>query len=135
MALKIGDLANATGTKVQTIRYYEEIGLVSSPARRGNGYRDYGDDDLRVLLFLKRARGLGFGVEDCRELLALYRDRTRKSAAVKTIALARITDIDRKIEDMKSLRAALLDMSERCHGGDRPDCPIIGALSAAHAGA
>ncbi len=133
--MNIGEASRRSGLPSKTIRYYEEIGLVSSPARRGNGYRDYGDDDLRVLLFLKRARGLGFGVEDCRELLALYRDRTRKSAAVKTIALARITDIDRKIEDMKSLRAALLDMSERCHGDDRPDCPIIGALSAAHAGA
>ncbi len=100
------------------------------PARAGNGYRRYGERDVRILTFLRRARGHGFGVEECRELLALYSDQDRKSADVKSIALARVAEIDRKIMELRGLKAALVDLADRCHGDDRPDCPILDDLAA-----
>jgi Cu(I)-responsive transcriptional regulator len=128
--MNIGDTAAASGLTSKAIRYYEDIGLLPSPARGSNGYRRYGARDIRILTFLRRARGLGFGVEECRELMALYSDQERKSADVKAIALARVAEIDRKIIEMESLKGALEDLAERCHGDDRPDCPILEDLAA-----
>ena len=127
--MKIGEAAAQSGVPAKTIRYYEEIGLVQAVARRGNNYRDYGDTDIAVLRFLKRARGLGFSVEDCRGLLSLYRDRQRASADVKALARTRVAEIDRKIAELESMRATLTDLMARCHGDDRPDCPILDDLS------
>lgn len=131
--MNIGEAARRTGLSAKTIRYYEQIGLVSRPARAGNGYRRYGPRELHRLGFLNRARNLGFTVEECRELLDLYADRERHSADVKRIALARIGEIDRRIADLRSLRRTLEILAERCHGDDRPDCPILDDLAATEA--
>ena len=128
--MNIGETAAQSGLTPKAIRYYEDIGLLQPPARAGNGYRRYRARDVRILLFLKRARGLGFSVEECRELLALYSDQDRKSADVKSIALVRVTEIDRKIMELEGLKAALVDLADRCHGDDRPDCPILDDLAA-----
>ena len=127
--MKIGELAERTGVPAKTIRYYEEIGLVTAPARTEGGYRDYADDDVHVLRFLARARGLGFSVADCRDLLALWQDRGRASADVKRIALGHIAEIDTKLEELKAMRATLANLAERCRGNDRPNCPILEELS------
>ena len=127
--MKIGELAERTGVPAKTIRYYEEIGLVTAPARTEGGYRDYSDDDVHVLRFLARARGLGFSVADCRDLLALWQDRGRASADVKRIALGHIAEIDTKLEELKAMRATLANLAERCRGNDRPNCPILEELS------
>jgi Cu(I)-responsive transcriptional regulator len=126
--MNISDAAIECGLPAKTIRYYEDIGLVS-PGRLANGYRDYGEDDLHKLRFLQRARGLGFSVEDCRVLLSLYEDRNRASADVKKIAKTHLAEIERKITELQSLRDTLSDLVQSCHGDDRPNCPIINDLA------
>lgn len=126
--MNIGDVASEVDLPVKTVRYYEDIGLVM-PDRRANGYRDYNERDLHVLRFLRRARGLGFSIKDCRALLSLYGDEGRASADVKRLAEARITEIDRKMEELRSLRATLSRLVEACHGDDHPDCPILDDLA------
>ena len=127
--MNIGAAAARSGLPAKTIRYYEEIGLVPPPARTDAGYRDYDLPDIHRLRFVHRARDLGFSVEDCRELLALYGDRDRASADVKRLALARVAEIDRKLGELKEMRDLLADLARRCHGDDRPDCPILDELS------
>ena len=126
--MNIGQAAERAGLPVKTLRYYEEIGLVA-PDRQPNGYRDYGEAEVHKLRFLQRARGLGFSIEDCRALLSLYEDRNRASADVKRLALARIDDIDRKLEELKGLRATLDSLARACQGNERPDCPILEDLA------
>jgi Cu(I)-responsive transcriptional regulator len=126
--MTIGEAARRSGLSSKTIRYYEDIGLVS-PARSANGYRDYGPGDLRQLGFLHRARGLGFTVDECRHLLALYADKHRASAEVKRLAGERLKDIEARIRRLEALRDSLTQLVGACHGDARPDCPIIDELA------
>ena len=126
--MNIGQAERACGLPAKTIRYYEDVGLVT-PDRRANGYRSYQDLDLHKLRFLQRARGLGFSVEDCRALLALYDDKERASADVKSIAEAHLARIDQKLAELATLRSALTTLVDACHGDHRPDCPIIDDLA------
>ena len=123
--MNIGQAAEQSGLPAKTIRYYEDICLVSPARRQDNGYRDYSGRDIHVLRFVSRARDLGFSVEDCRTLLALYGDTDRRSADVKEIAERRVADIDEKIAALQGMRETLVDLAARCHGDDRPDCPIL----------
>ena len=132
--MNISEAGERAGLPTKTIRYYEDIGLVEPARRRDNGYRDYADRDVHMLRFLSRARGLGFSVADCRALVALYADTDRKSADVKEIALNRVADIDAKVAELQAMRATLVNLSETCHGDDRPDCPIIDDLAERLAG-
>ena len=127
--MNIGEAAERCGLPAKTIRYYEDIGLVMPSGRKANGYRDYDEQDLNLLKFVQRARSLGFTVEECRELLDLYRDRSRASADVKAIAQSRIADIRRKIDELQSMEATLAELVEHCHGDARPDCPILDDLA------
>ena len=127
--MNIGQAADRSGVPAKTIRYYESIGLIGPADRTPGNYRDYDDSSVRVLQFLKRARTFGFSIDDCRELLSLYLDRRRSSADVKAIAERRIEQIDRKIAELRGLRATLGSLVQRCHGDDRPDCPILDDLS------
>lgn len=127
--MNISEAATQSGLPAKTIRYYEDIGLVAPAARRANGYRDYAERDVHTLKFLSRARDLGFSVEDCRALALLYTDGNRKSADVKALAQARIDDIDRKLDQLQAMRRALRHLADRCHGDDRPDCPILDDLA------
>lgn len=122
--MNIGDVAKASGLPAKTIRYYEDIALVT-PKREINGYRVFSDTDLHKLRFLARARALGFAIEDCRVLLALYEDKSRSSAEVKEVSRKHLDDIDRKIEQLQSMRHTLAQLVEACAGDDRPDCPIL----------
>ena len=122
--MTIGDAASLSGLPIKTIRYYEEIGLVN-PARSAQGYRDFADRDVHDLRFLARSRSLGFSIEDCRTLLALYRDRGRSSADVKAVAKEHIARVKRKIAELESMRDTLETLVSRCHGDARPDCPIL----------
>lgn len=126
--MNIGTAARQSGLPPKTIRYYEEIGLLKAD-RAANGYRDYSSDDIHRLRFVQRARSLGFSVEECRQLLSLYSDSERASADVKAIAQEKLGEIDRKIEELTSLRHMLGHLVETCHGDARPDCPIIDGLS------
>ena len=126
--MNISDAAQAADLPVKTVRYYEDIKLVV-PGRQSNGYREFGDQDLNRLIFVSRARSLGFSIEDCRTLLALYRDRDRASADVKAVAQDHLSRIDAKLAELEAMKATLSDLVHRCHGDDRPDCPILEGLS------
>lgn len=128
--MNIGKAASLSGVPAKTIRYYEEIGLIPKAARTEGGYRDYTQQDVDILRFIHRARDLGFPVKDVSALLALWRDRSRSSAQVKDLALRHVADIDVKIEELRSIRRTLMDLASRCHGDDRPDCPILDDLAA-----
>lgn len=126
--MNISDAAETTGLPPKTIRYYEDIGLLT-PSRSANGYRAFSDQDVHRLAFLARARALGFSVADCRDLLALWSDQGRASAEVKAIAETHLDAITAKIEALDSLRATLSDLVSSCAGDDRPDCPILRDLA------
>ncbi|WP_283192589.1 Cu(I)-responsive transcriptional regulator [Rhizobium sp. AN80A] len=126
--MNIGEASARSGLPSKTIRYYEDIGLIR-PDRNGNGYRDYAVADVHKLRFLQKSRGLGFSVEECRQLLALYEDKSRASADVKELTQAKLTEIDRKIRELSELRHTLEHLVHACHGNDRPDCPILEELS------
>jgi len=129
--MNIGKVATETGLPAKTIRYYEDIGLVC-PQRQDNGYREYHDQDLHKLRFLRRARSLGFTIEECRQLLSLYEDRKRASANVKALAKKHLEDIDAKIVELQGLKSTLEHLVKACRGDHRPDCPILDDLSAQH---
>lgn len=126
--MNIGEVAERTGLPSKTIRYYEEIGLVM-PTRASNGYRVYSDEDLHQLAFVQRSRSFGFSIEECRLLLSLYEDDARSSADVKAIAISKISEIDRKLLELKSLKSTLRALADNCHGDDKPNCPIIDDLA------
>lgn len=126
--MNIGDVAERSGLPAKTIRYYEEIGLVT-PKRGANGYRRFDEEDLHRLAFLHRARSLGFSIEECRTLMALYEDRERESGQVKALALEHLSRIDEKIAELQGLRNTLATLVESCHGDSRPDCPILDDLA------
>ena len=128
--MNIGDASERSGLPAKTIRYYEDIRLLK-PARSDNGYRDYSSADVHRLRFLQRARGLGFTVEECRQLLSLYGDKERESADVKAIAEAKLAEIDRKVAELLGLKKTLQHLVHNCHGDGRPDCPILDELSGA----
>jgi MerR family copper efflux transcriptional regulator len=128
--MNIGELAAAANVSAKTIRYYESIGLIPPAPRSAGGYRAYAQTDLHNLRFIARARGLGFSVRQVGELLALYRDKSRKSAAVKAMALTAIKRIDRKTAELKAMRETLAELATKCQGDDRPDCPILADLAA-----
>ena len=125
--MNIGDVARRTGLPAKTIRYYEDIGLIK-PLRGANGYRRFRESDLHKLGFLGRARSLGFSIEDCRGLLALYEDESRASADVKRIAEHHLAHIDAKIAELNAMRATLAHLIWECAGDHRPDCPILADL-------
>jgi Cu(I)-responsive transcriptional regulator len=127
--MNIGEASKASGISERMIRHYEKIGLIPAPARRASGYRDYSPGDVERLRFVAHARDLGFPIEEIGTLLGLWSDRHRASAEVKALALARADELRRKAEMLERMRRSLLDLAERCHGDDRPDCPIIDALS------
>lgn len=127
--MNIGAAARRSSVPAKTIRYYEEIGLIPKASRTESGYRDYDEQDVQILRFVHRARDLGFPVKDVAALLELWRDRSRSSAQVKALAASHIAAIDQKIEELKSIRRTLSDLVSRCHGDDRPDCPILDDLA------
>lgn len=131
--MNIGEVSARSGLPAKTIRYYEEIGLIK-PLRDMNGYRAFRDSDLHKLAFLGRARSLGFSIEDCRALMALYEDDSRASAEVKSIAQRHLAEIDRKLNELQSMRDTLAHLVNCCAGDDRPDCPILADLAAGQSG-
>ena len=118
--MNIGEAAALSGVAPKNIRYYESIGLIGPAKRAANGYRAYDETDVRLLGFVNRARSLGFSVNDV----------GRASGDVKKLALEHIEDIDRKVAELQSMRRTLKDLTDRCHGDDRPDCPILDDLAA-----
>jgi MerR family transcriptional regulator, copper efflux regulator len=131
ISLNIGGAAKRSGISVKMIRYYESIGLAAQADRTEGNYRTYGDDDIHRLEFIKRARGLGFALDEIRHLLALWDDGGRASAEVKSLVLSHIAELDARIAALKSMRRTLHHLAQRCDGDDRPHCPIIDDLAGA----
>ena len=125
--MNISQVSEAVGLPAKTIRYYEEIGLVT-PLRDTNGYRSFRDTDMHNLTFLARARALGFSIEDCRTLLGLWEDSERASGDVRALARSHLGQIERKIADLQAMRDTLAELVEACAGDDRPECPILKGL-------
>ena len=123
--MNIGAAAEATGVPPKTIRYYESIGLIPPATRAENGYRHYTGFDIETLKFIQRPQNLGFSVKDVGGLLALWHDKDRTSASVKALALNHISDVEQRIQELDTIRKTLIDLTQRCHGDDRPECPIL----------
>lgn len=128
--MNIGEASARSGVSAKMIRYYESIGLITPPARTAAQYRVYADDDVHTLRFVRRARDLGFSLEETRELLALWRDRSRASADVKALAMAHIRDLEAKAAELQAMADTLRHLAAHCHGDHRPDCPILSDFAA-----
>jgi MerR family copper efflux transcriptional regulator len=127
--MNIGQASSASGVSAKMIRYYESIGLISPPNRTESNYRVYGADEVHTLRFVKRARTLGFSVEETATLLGLWQDKSRASAEVKDIATAHIGALETKIAELQSMVKTLKHLAHCCSGDDRPNCPILDDLA------
>lgn len=126
--MNIGAAAKASGLSAKMIRYYESIGLLPAAGRSANGYRHYSPQELQQLSFIKRARDLGFTLEEVGKLLALWQNGQRASADVKALASEHIDDLNRRISELVGLRDTLQELAHSCNGDERPDCPILKEL-------
>jgi Cu(I)-responsive transcriptional regulator len=126
--MNIGVAANLTGVSAKMIRHYEAIGLVRPASRRDNAYRDYAEKDVHELRFIRRARKLGFSIEEIRNLLTLWRDKGRPSGEVKRIASTHVADLETRVAEMQSMIATLRMLIDACPGDATPDCPILSDL-------
>ena len=127
--MNIGEAAKASGVSAKMIRYYESIALIPTGRRSDAGYRIYGDNDLHTLRFVKRARLLGFSLEQIRDLLSLWQNKERASADVKRIALGHVDELNQRIAELTEMRDTLQTLASCCHGDHRPDCPILQSLA------
>ena len=127
--MNIGNAASESGVTAKTIRYYESIGLIPPAMRAENGYRNYTEFDVETLRFIQHSRRLGFSVKDVGNLLELWGDKDRSSADVKALALEHISEVERRIKELETIRRTLMDLTDRCHGDDRPECPILDDLA------
>ena len=126
--MAIGSVSRRTGTNVETIRYYERVGLLPRPARSAGGYRLYGVEQVKRLTFIRRARALGFSIDEVRTLLKLADERKRPCAEVRVVAEAHLRDVRAKIADLRRMERVLQVTVAKCAGGRRVDCPVIEAL-------
>ncbi len=129
--MNIGQAAAASGISAKMIRYYETVGLVRPADRTASNYRDFSARDVNELCFIKRARTLGFSVEEIARLLELWRDRGRPSREVKAIAARHVEELDARIAEMQAMADTLRHLAHACAGDDRPDCPILSDLAPA----
>jgi len=128
-AMNIGAAARASGVSAKMIRHYEENGFIPKASRTAAGYRVYGEAEVHVLRFIRRARDLGFSLAEIKVLLGLWKDRRRASADVKRLAARHVADLDARIAEMQAMRRTLVDLARHCHGDERPDCPILDDLA------
>ncbi len=128
--MNISQAAKHSGLTPRMIRHYESIALLPDAARSDAGYRRYDERDLHTLRFIHRARGLGFSIEQIAQLLALWQDRERSSAEVKTLVQGHVLELEQKIADLQAIRDTLAHLAHCCHGDTRPDCPILDNLAA-----
>lgn len=127
--MNIGQAAKTSGVSTKMIRYYEQVGLIRPADRTQSNYRSFSARDVNELRFIRRARNLGFSVEEIAHLLSLWRDRERPSREVKAIALRHLQDLDARIAELQGMADTLRDLARCCAGDDRPDCPILEELS------
>ena len=127
--MNIGITAQLSGLTVKTVRYYSDIGIINPHVDTNTGYRNFTESDLAKLQFIAKARKFDFSLDDCRELLSLYENTERSSKEVKALTLEKIAEIDTKLTELNMLRDQLSRLASACQGDDRPNCPILDALS------
>lgn len=127
--MNIGQAARLSGVSAKMVRHYETLGLLPTVSRSDSGYRQYGEAEVHTLRFIKRARELGFSMDEIAELVGLWRNRRRTSASVRRIAQKHADDLSARIESLQSMQRTLLALIEGCQGDERPDCPILDDLS------
>jgi MerR family copper efflux transcriptional regulator len=127
-SLNIGEAAARSGVSARMVRHYESLGLLPKVRRTDSGYRQYGESEVHTLRFIRRARDLGFSMAEIAELLKLWQNRRRSSAAVKRIAQEHVADLERRIAEMTAMKETLEQLASSCHGDHRPDCPILDDL-------
>ena len=127
--MNIGQASAASGVSAKMIRHYEDTGLIRAASRTASNYRSYSENDVHVLRFVKRARNLGFSVAEIKELLGLWHNKSRSSAAVKRIARNHVEELERKIAELQSMVRTLEHLTHNCHGDQRPECPILEELA------
>ena len=126
--MNIGEAAKASGVTAKMIRHYESVGLLPEAARTESGYRQYAQNEVSTLRFIRHSRDLGFSIEQIRELLSLWQNRRRPSRQVRALAQAHLQELDEKLRELQAMKASLEHLVECCHGDDRPECPIIESL-------
>ena len=126
--MNIGEVSKAVGISAKMIRYYEEIGLIPAAQRTAAGYRVYAPADVHRLGFIRRARDLGFSMDEITDLLSLWNDKSRQSADVKRLAQAHIAELESRIDNLRQMAGTLQTVIDCCAGEDRPDCPILDGL-------
>ena len=127
--LNIGEAASRSGVSAKMIRHYESQGLIKNARRTDAGYRLYDAADVHTLQFVRRARGLGFSMKEVAHLLGLWQNRRRSSGDVRRVAQRHISDLEQKIDELQSMKRTLEGLVQRCHGDQRPDCPILEDLA------
>ena len=130
MTVAIGEAARRAGISARMVRHYESLGLIAGVARTDSGYRQYTATDVHTLQFIRRARDLGFSMEEIAQLLGLWQDKARASAQVKLIAQKHIDTLAERIAAMQAMQRSLQALVGCCHGDERPDCPILDDLAA-----
>jgi Cu(I)-responsive transcriptional regulator len=127
--VNIGDAARLSGVSAKMVRHYEGLGLLPRVARTDSGYRQYSETDVHTLRFIKRARDLGFSMEEIGELVDLWQNRRRTSASVRRVAQKHSEDLAQRIAAMQEMQDTLHHLIHCCHGDERPDCPILDELA------
>ncbi len=130
--VNIGDAARLSGVSAKMVRHYEGLGLLPRVARTDSGYRQYNEADIHTLRFIKRARDLGFSMEEIGELVGLWQNRRRASANVRRVAQKHADELAQRIAAMQEMQQTLRHLIHCCHGDDRPECPILEDLAGAH---
>jgi MerR family copper efflux transcriptional regulator len=127
--MNIGEAAMASGVNSKLIRHYESLGLIPKASRSASGYRIYKEADVHILSFVKTARSLGFPMKEIKKLLSLWRNKTRASSEVKSLALLHVKSLEDKIKELQLMVDSLHNLAKKCRGDNRPDCPIIDGLA------
>ncbi len=126
--MNIGEISKLSKVNSKMIRRYEELGIIPKASRSFSGYRQYSENDVHIMKFVKRARELGFSMKDIKQLISLWRNKNRFSSQVKNIALKHIAELDKKLVEIESMLVTLKHLAENCHGNLKPDCPILDEL-------
>lgn len=127
--MNIGQAAKLSGVNAKLIRHYESIGVVPRAMRTDAGYRVYTESDVHILVFVRRARDLGFSMKEIKQLVGLWRNKKRASSDVRALAMGHIKDLEEKIGELEAMTRTLRTLAQKCHGDQRPDCPILEELS------
>lgn len=127
--MNIGEAAKISGVNARLIRHYESIGIIPKAARSEAGYRRYSDVDVNTLIFVKSARNLGFSMKEIKKLVGLWRNKSRSSAEVRKMALTHVNELEKKIAELELMVNTLKNLAKKCHGNERPECPILNELA------